>query len=209
MGRRLQVGQDECGSGGNSHSGKDPRHPLYVGRGQTWQNSLGWREKLELLLLGSPSPCPPGLYQGLRHSTGTRVGRRGLEKSPLQEMLRKALPHHGLLPFTRLPREGVPVKGSGPASKLAGRGRDRSGGATAQAGRLPATQEWRHQAEEGLAPELPGTLRNLKPIVQRCGPLQPQVLPFWVGPCLQQQPCSLVSSPPRGAWGFAFKIFSL
>lgn len=157
MGRRLQVGQDECGSGGNSHSGKDPRHPLYVGRGQTWQNSLGWREKLELLLLGSPSPCPPGLYQGLSYSTGTRVGRRGLEKSPLQEMLRKALPHHGLLPFTRLLREGVPVKGSGPASKLAGRGRDRSGGATAQAGRLPATQEWRHQAEEGLAPELQGT----------------------------------------------------
>lgn len=51
-----------------------------------------------------------------------------MRKSPLQATLRKALPHHCCLPFTRLLREGVPVKGSGPASKPAGRGRDRSGG---------------------------------------------------------------------------------
>lgn len=29
---------------------------------------------------GSPGPCPPCLYQGLRHSTGTRVGRQGREE---------------------------------------------------------------------------------------------------------------------------------
>lgn len=159
--------------------------------------SLGWREKLELPLLGSPSPCPPGLYQGLRHSTGTRVGRQGLEKSPL--------PARDAAEGTASPRPSAfyqAAEGGGSCQRKwacikgirKGQGPVRRG--TAQAGRLPATQEWSHQAEEGLAPELQGTgtLRNLKPIVERCGPLKPQVLPFRVGLGLQQQPGSLVSS---------------
>jgi hypothetical protein len=84
---------------------------------------------------GSQVPIPQActrvwgtaLVQGL----GDRALRRVL---CLQEMLRKALLHHGLLHLTRLLREGVPVKGSGPASKRAGRGRDRSGGAPPKLG---------------------------------------------------------------------------
>lgn len=67
-----------AGMNGSTHS-EGPRASPVCGK----RTDLGKSPLLELPLLGSPSPCPPGLYQGLRHSTGTRVGRQGLEESPL------------------------------------------------------------------------------------------------------------------------------
>lgn len=183
---------------------KDPRHPLYGKR-----TDLGKSPLLELPLLGSPSPCPPGLYQGLRHSTGTRVGRQGFEESP--GLVRCCGRHCFTTAFCLLPgcrgRGSCQRKWACIKASRKGQGPVGGEGGTAQAGNLPATQEWRHQAEEVLAPELQGTwtLRNLKPIVKRCGPLQPQVLPFRVGQCLQQQPSSHVSS--QGWLGLSLSNF--
>lgn len=102
---------------------KDPRHPQVCGKGTDLEGGAG----AAAVLLESPGPCPPGLYQGLKNSTGTRVGRQGLGKSPLPA---GDAAHCLTAAFCLLPglREGVPVKGSGPTSKRAGRGRDRSGG---------------------------------------------------------------------------------
>lgn len=105
------------------------------------EKSLGWREKLDLLLLGFPSPYPPGLYQGLRHSTGTRVGRQGIEKSPL--------PARDVAESTASPRPSAFNQAEGGGScqrkwaciKASRKGQGQVRRGTAQAGCLPATQE--------------------------------------------------------------------
>lgn len=176
-GKRPQDGSYRCGTGGDTHSGKRPKASRVCGKG----TDLG---EAGATAAGSPGPCPPGLYQGLKYSTGPGVGRQGRGKSPLPVRDAAPLPRLSLLPLTRAPGEGVPVKGSGPASKRAGRGRGRSG-ATAQAGSLPATQE------EGL--QGTGTLRNLKPIVERCGPSNHRCF-RWGGALCLQQPSSPISS---------------
>lgn len=84
--------------------GKDPHHPGMWEGDRPGRKSHCWREELEPPLLGFPGPCPPDLYQGLRHSTGTRVGRQGLEKSPLPGRDAAPLLPHSPLPFTS--REG-------------------------------------------------------------------------------------------------------
>lgn len=137
MGRRPQAGLDGCGSDGNTHS-KGPKASPVCGK----RTDLGKSPLLELPPLGSPSPCPPGLYQGLRHSTGTRVGRQGLEESPL--------PVRDAAEGTASPRPSAfyqAAEGGGSCQrkwaciKASRKGQGPAMGGTAQAGSLPATQE--------------------------------------------------------------------
>lgn len=99
-------------------------------------------------LLVPPGPCPPCLYQGPRHSTGTRVGRqgRGERRAAAASTDGRRLWTGPAAPFYPGPaRAGVPARGSGAASKRAGRGRDGSGGGAARSFSLRArpTPCWR------------------------------------------------------------------
>jgi hypothetical protein len=57
MRRRPQVVQDGCWSDGNTHLGRDPRHPLYVG--QTW-GKVPWLEgEAGVVAAGVPKSLSP------------------------------------------------------------------------------------------------------------------------------------------------------
>lgn len=117
-----------------AREGMERRRGLQGSRGDRPSPCTDWRRagvSLPALPLGTwrcgaPGPCPPCLYQGLQHTTGTRVGRQGRgERKPPRDQ-----PSGSFLPWPR--RAGVPARGSGAASKGAGRGRDRSEGGTAR-----------------------------------------------------------------------------
>lgn len=83
-GRRTAQTGEMTGRGreGLGYEARDP-HPSRDGgtetEGTCWSHPVGFTSQ-GLALLESPGPCPPYLYQGLQHITGTRVGREGHEE---------------------------------------------------------------------------------------------------------------------------------
>ena len=87
--RNWGVGQQEKVKKGQGQGGRgfcmqrgDPHPSRGAGletEGICWSLLAGFAPR-GLALLGSPGPCPPCLYQGLWHTTSTRVGRQGLEE---------------------------------------------------------------------------------------------------------------------------------
>lgn len=86
------------------------------------------------MLLGSPGPCLPVPVPGTKTHTGTRVGRQGHEKRRAAAAAAASgdcvWTGPGAPFYPGLVRAGVPARGSGAASKRAGRGRDGSEGGT-------------------------------------------------------------------------------
>ena len=154
------------------------------------------------VLLGSTRPCPPYLYQGLSHSTGTRVGRQGREE-------RGAAASRDAASLDRLSGSFLPrpSKGGGSCQRKWGRikegrkgqGQVRGGHRPGVAACEPAPPHAGGQRPCGEGERGPGPRKGGE-AAPGGRPPPPQVFPFGVGlPCLQQQPRSRV--PPSGRWG--------
>lgn len=99
---------------------KDPRHPQVCGKGTDLEGGAG------AAAAGVPRSLPPRPVPG----SEAQHWYKGWETGPWEEssVCRRCLTASPWpSAFYQPLREGVPVKGSGPTSKQAGRGRDRSG----------------------------------------------------------------------------------
>lgn len=157
---RWEEGPRVVGVVGIPTQEKDPRHPQLCGKGTDLEGGAG------AAAAGVPRSLPPRPVPG----SEDQHWYKGWEIGPWEESSAcrrcRTLPHHGLLPFTRPLREGVPVKGSGPTSKQAGRGRDRSGRPPPKLGSCQPPQ--RGGTVAGRDPEESSLFERCGPSNHRC-----------------------------------------